>query len=154
MNIDFRKATINDLKDICILNNNLFKLEKENYDETLIDNWPLTKPGKDYFKEMILHNYVQVAVANKKIIGYLAGTINEKGSYENIQYGEINNMYIDSWYQGQKIGTKLIDDFKNHLKSNNISNIKVIASYKNLNAIKFYKRNGLEEFNIELTQKF
>lgn len=42
MNIDFRKATINDLKDICILNNNLFKLEKENYDETLIDNWPLT----------------------------------------------------------------------------------------------------------------
>lgn len=38
MNIDFRKATINDLKDICILNNNLFKLEKENYDETLIDN--------------------------------------------------------------------------------------------------------------------
>lgn len=63
-------------------------------------------------------------------------------------------MYIDSGYQGQKIGTKLIDDFKNHLKSNNISNIKVIASYKNSNAIKFYKRNGLEEFNIELIQKF
>lgn len=63
-------------------------------------------------------------------------------------------MYIDSGYQGQKIGTKLIDDFKNYLKSNNISNIKVIASSKNLNAIKFYKRNCLEEFNIELTQKF
>ena len=63
-------------------------------------------------------------------------------------------MYIDSGYQGQKIGTKLIDDFKNYLKSNNISNIKVIASSKNLNAIKFYKRNVLEEFNIELTQKF
>ena len=55
MNIDFRKATINDLKDICMLNNNLFKLEKENYDEILIDNWPLTKPGKDYFKEMIMY---------------------------------------------------------------------------------------------------
>ena len=48
-------------------------------------------------------------------------------------------MDIDSGYQGQKIGTKLIDDFKNYLKSNNISNIKVIASSKNLNAIKFYQ---------------
>lgn len=154
MNIDFRKATINDLKDICKLNNNLFKLEKENYDETLIDNWPLTNHGKDYFTEMILHNYVQVAIVNKKIIGYLAGSINEKCSYENIQYGEINNMYIDLEYQGQKIGTKLIENFKNYLKGKNIHNIRVIASYKNLNAIKFYKRNGLEEFNIELTQNF
>lgn len=154
MEISFRKATIDDLKDICTLNNKLFKLEKENYDETLVDNWPLTTPGKDYFKEMILINYVQVAVINEKIIGYLAGSINEKTSYENVQYGEINNMYIDEKYQGQKIGSTLIDNFKKYLKNNNISSIKVIASYKNLNAIKFYKRNGLEEFNVELTQNF
>lgn len=154
MEISFRKATIDDLKDICTLNNKLFKLEKENYDETLVDNWPLTTPGKDYFKEMILINYVQVAVINEKIIGYLAGSFNEKTSYENVQYGEINNMYIDEKYQGQKIGSTLIDNFKKYLKNNNISSIKVIASYKNLNAIKFYKRNGLEEFNVELTQNF
>lgn len=52
---------------------------------------------------MISHHYVQVAVLNDHIIGYLAGSINEKGSYENIQYGEINNMYILEEYQGQKL---------------------------------------------------
>lgn len=154
MNIDFRKANVNDLKDICRLNNSLFKLEKENYDETLTDNWPLTNAGKDYFEDMILNNYVQVAIVYGKVIGYLAGSINKKSSYENVQYGEINNMYIDEEYQGKKIGTKLINNFKQYLKNNNISSIKVIASYKNSKAIKFYKRNGMEEFNIELTQKF
>ena len=103
---------------------------------------------------MILHHYVQVAVLNDHIIGYLASSINEKGPYENIQYGEINNMYILEEYQGQKIGTKLIANFKKYLKDNNISSLKVTASYKNIKVINFYKRNGLAEFNIELTQNF
>ena len=154
MNINFISSTLNDLEEICNLNNTLFKLEKTHYDEILITDWPLTTEGQAYFKDMILHHYVQVAVLNDHIIGYLAGSINEKGPYENIQYGEINNMYILEEYQGQKIGTKLIANFKKYLKDNNISSLKVTASYKNIKAITFYKRNGLAEFNIELTQNF
>ena len=152
-NVIIKKATIKNLEDIVNLNNELFKLEKDNYDETLVENWPLTKEGNEYFKDLILNNFVIVANMNEKIIGYLAGSINEKGSYEEIQYGEINNMFIEEKYRKYGIGKKLINEFKNYCKENNIYNIKVEASYKNKSAIEFYHKNGFSDFNLTLTTK-
>ena len=93
-NIAIRKATIDDLIIIQELNNGLFELEKENYDSTLTRNWPLTDEGKEYFTDLINNSYVIVAELDNNIVGYLTGSINEKGTYEEIQYGEINNMFI------------------------------------------------------------
>ena len=151
--IIIRKVTIGDLRSIQELNNDLFKLEKENYDSTLIENWPLSKDGEDYFTDLINNHYVIVALLNNEIVGYLAGSINEKGSYEEIQYGELNNMLIKENCRGYGIGKKLINNFKDYCKENNIYNVKVTASYKNQDAINFYKRNGFSEFDLTLTMK-
>ena len=149
--ISIRKAVLEDLKCVANLNNELFKLEIENYDPTLTPNWPLTEEGKSYFEDLIKNHYVIVATTNEKIVAYLAGTINEKGSYEEIQYGEINNMLVLEECRGLGIGKLLIDDFKRYCKNKGINNIKVEASAKNKNAISFYKKNGFEDFNITLT---
>ena len=146
-----RIANINDLGYIQELNNELFKLEKENYDPTLVSNWPLTEEGKNYFTDLINNHYVVLAILNNEIVGYLAGTINEKGSYEEVQYGEINNMFIKDNLRGYGIGKRLINSFKDYCKENNIDNLIVTASSKNSNAINFYKRNGFEDFNLTLT---
>lgn len=151
--IIIRKATIEDLKCIQELNNDLFKLEKANYDSTLIENWPLSKDGEEYFTDLINNHYVIVAILNNEIVGYLAGSINEKCSYEEIQYGELNNMFINENFRGYGIGKKLIDSFKNYCKDNNIDNIKVTASYKNKDAINFYKKCDFSEFDLTLTMK-
>ena len=150
-NVLIKKATLEDLKTIQNLNNELFKLEKENYDSTLVSNWPLTNEGKLYFEDLINNQYVIVAILNDEIVGYLAGTINEKGSYEEIQYGEINNMLVKDECRGYGIGKMLINNFKDYCRENNIYNVKVEASAKNENAINFYKKNGFEEFNTTLT---
>ena len=76
-----RQATLKDLKSIQNLNYELFKLEKENYDPTLIVDWPLSEEGKNYFEDLIKNEFVIIAMKNEKMIGYLAGTINKKGSY-------------------------------------------------------------------------
>lgn len=149
--MDIRRANLNDLDIICELNNQLFKLEKENYDSTLVDNWPLTNEGKEYFEDLIKNHYVIVALLNDKIVGYLAGTIEEKESYELIQYGEINNMLVTEECRGTGIGRKLIDNFKEYCKNHSINNIKVVASFKNKDAINFYHKNGFEDFNLTLT---
>lgn len=115
-NLIIRKATLNDLSIVQELNNNLFELEIENYDDTLVKNWSLTTEGKNYFEDLIINNYVIVAEKDNKIIGYLAGTINDKGSYENIRYGEVNNMYISDGFRGLNIGKKLINEFKTYCK--------------------------------------
>lgn len=149
--IIIRQATLEDLNAIQNLNYELFKLEKENFDSTLIVEWPLSEEGRKYFEDLINNEYVIVAVLDKNIIGYLAGTINEKVSYEIVQYGEINNMLVDYEYRGLGIGKQLIDKFKEYCKNRNINNLKVLASTKNINAIEFYKKQGFGEFNITLT---
>ena len=45
-NIEIRKASLEDLEIVRNLNNELFKLEKENFDSTLVENWPLSEDGK------------------------------------------------------------------------------------------------------------
>ena len=152
-NITIRKATIEDLEIVQELNNGLFELEKENYDSTLVRDWPFTEDGKKYFTDLITNNYVVLAKLDNKPVGYLAGTINGKGSYEDVQYGELNNMFIKEECRGLGIGKSLINSFKDYCKSNGINNLKVTASYKNIKAIEFYQKNGFEEFNITLTTK-
>ena len=48
-----RKAEIKDLERIQELNNQLFDLEIENFDEYLIKNWPLSTEGRNYFLNAI-----------------------------------------------------------------------------------------------------
>ena len=152
-NIIIRKATLEDLSTIQELNNSLFKLEKDNYDPTLVNAWPLSEEGKDYFSDLINNHYVIVALLDNSIVGYLAGSIEEKCSYVEVQYGKINNMLVKDEYRGYGIGKSLIDNFKEYCRTKDILNIKVVASYKNKNAIEFYCKNGFEEFDITLTKK-
>ena len=95
-NILIRQATLKDTKAIQKLNHKLFKLEKEFYDPTLMTDWPLSQSGKEYFENLISNEYVIVATKDNTIIGYLAGSINEKSSYSSVRYGEINNMLIEA----------------------------------------------------------
>jgi len=60
-------------------------------------------------------------------------------------------MLVKDECRGYGIGKKLINNFKDYCRENNIYNVKVEASAKNENAINFYKKNGFEEFNITLT---
>ena len=152
-NVIIRKATLEDLSTIQELNNFLFKLEKEKYDPTLVNDWPLSEEGKEYFLDLINNHYVIVALLDNNIVGYLAGSIEEKCSYVEVQYGEINNMLVKDEYRGYGIGKSLIDNFKEYCRTKDILNIKVVSSYKNKNAIEFYRKNGFEEFDITLTTK-
>lgn len=151
--IVIRQATLNDLQSIQNLNYELFKSEKENFDSTLIVDWPLSEEGKNYFEELINNEYVIIALNGENVTGYLAGSINEKGSYELIQYGEINNMLVDEKYRGFGIGKHLINKFKEYCKSKNITNLKVVASAKNKNAVEFYRKQGFNDFDITLTMR-
>lgn len=150
-NLIIRNADLKDLEIIQKLNNELFDLELKNYDTTLVKDWAISNEGKKYFEDLINNHFVVVALLDDEIVGYLAGTINEKGSYENIQYGEINNMFIKDSCRGYGVGKALVNEFKMYCKSKGINDLIVTASAKNKNAINFYKKNGFEEFNLTLT---
>ena len=153
MVINIRRANLEDLKYIQTLNNSLFELEYNNYDDTLKLNWPLENEGKEYFKDMIENNIVYVAETNGNIIGYLAGSISEQISYITETFAELDNMYVNEEYRRYGVGTLLINEFKKHCKENNIQNIKVTASAKNTRAIQFYMKNEFADYNVTLKLK-
>ena len=148
-----RKANLEDLNAIQELNNNLFELEFNNFDDTLKVGWPFEKEGKEYFENMLNSEIVFVAEVEEKIVGYLAGSICEEVSYITETFAELDNMCIDDNYRRYGIGTLLMDEFKKHCKEKNMQNIKVTASAKNSRAIQFYMKNGFEDYNITLKYK-
>ena len=141
-----------DLFEIEKLNKELFELEFNNFDSSLIEDWPLTQEGKEYFEDAIKNDIVLVACVDGKIVGYLAGTLNSQYSYNNIVQAELDNMCIMNEYRKLGIGSKLFEEFKKICKENKINEIKVIASYNNTNAIAFYKSNGFKESELTLKQ--
>ena len=149
--IQIRKAKLNDTKTIQKLNHELFKLEKKCFDSTLITDWPLSKEGEKYFEDLIKNSYVIIALKDEIPVAYLAGSISDRCPYSLLQYGEINNMFVDSSSRGQGIGKTLVDYFKQYCAEKNIQNLKVVASAKNKNAQEFYRKQGFSEFDITLT---
>ncbi len=153
MEINIRRANINDLSYIQELNNSLFELEYNNFDDTLKVGWPFENEGKKYFEYMIKNEIVFFAEVKEKIVGYLAGTICKEVSYITESFAELDNMYINEEYRRFGIGTLLINEFKKYCKGKNIQNIKVTASAKNNKAINFYMKNGFEDYNVTLKYK-
>lgn len=148
-----RKAVLEDLNSIQKLNNSLFDLEFNNFDDTLKVGWPFEKDGKEYFENMINNEIVFVATVDKEIVGYLAGSICEEISYITETFAELDNMCIYDEYRRFGIGTLLMNEFKKYCKERNVQNIKVTASAKNSRAIQFYMKNGFEDYNITLKYK-
>lgn len=150
MELTIKKATIEDLNTIQDLNNKLFELEYNNFDPSLKIGWPYEIAGEEYFKDLIENQIIYLAIMNNEIVGYLAGSIHVEYSYNTNSLAELDNMFILEEYRKYGIGTKLFNEFKKYCKENNIQELKVTASSKNLNAIKFYQKNGFEEFETTL----
>lgn len=151
--IVIRKATLKDLQTIQQLNHMLFILESEKFDDTLITDWPLSAYGEEYFKTAIENDIVLVSIVDDKIVGYIIGSLNTEGTYNNMKQAELNNMYVCEEYRSMGIGTELFNQLKKICIQNSIQEIKVVADYKNIKGINFYKNNGFEEAEITLKQK-
>ena len=148
--IKIRKATTQDIDEIIKLNKILFDLEYNNFDDTLNINRPTSDEWKSYFQDSITKNITLVATIDNYIIGYLIWNLDSQFSYNTVKQAELNNMCILDKYRKIGIGTKLINEFKKICNNNGIQEIKVTASYKNINAIKFYKKNGFNESELTL----
>ena len=148
-----RKATKKDLEAVQKLNLLLFKYDVA-FDETLNMNWTFSKVGTDYFNSRIESEFVYVAEANGKIIGYLAGSFNNQVSYSHEVYAELENMFVMDEWRRHGVGKALCQEFFAQCEQRKIKSIRVTASAKNSRAVAFYKNIGFEEFDLVLKRRF
>lgn len=149
MNIVIRNATLKDINDIQALSQKLIEYEynlcKNKYMVNL--NWSYSDDGYKTFKMLIEKHYVYVAEHNNKIIGYMAGRIISKSSCDTFDVMKLDNLYIEELYRNYGIGTSFLNIFKEICLNNKIDFIKLDTLSDNEKTIKFYKKNGLYNYN-------
>ena len=150
MNINIRRAKIEELKIIQDLNHDLFASDSKR-DQFLNHNWPY-KDGKKYFKKKILdpNNICLVAELNDEIVGYLAGEVLETESWRPVKRTELQNMFVKSQFRSKGVGKLLVGEFLKWSKSKGAQRALVVAYSTNDRAIEFYKRNGFEPESLSL----
>lgn len=156
-NFEIKPAEIEDVPAIQKLCKELFLNEvQKGFDNNLDANWSLSKKGKKEIKQRILSNNSCgfVVKIDNRIIGYLIGLIlEEETGRSSSKYAELEHMYVNPKYRSLGIGKKLVNKFKTWSKSKKLKIMKVNVSYKNEDAINFYKKVGLLPADITLAMK-
>ncbi|MFH1802781.1 MAG: GNAT family N-acetyltransferase [archaeon] len=142
-----RKATIEDLKEIKKLNQELFHHDFK-FDKTLDIGWP--SKNEDYYKKSITgkDSITLIAEDEGEIMGYLIGAITTAADYRKIkQIAKLENMLILKEHRRKGVGKQLIKEFIDWAKVKDAHKAKVIASAQNEPAINAYKSMGFEEYS-------
>lgn len=152
--IKIRKADENDFFIIQKLNNLLFKREQKNFDSTLVVSWPFSKEGEEYFRQILSTKNSQAWLAEDdgKTIGYLIGKIVTKVPRSRTikKRAILDNMFVLKDYRNKGIGGLLVKEFIVWAGKNKVDNLRVTAFAGNKDAIKFYKQNGFQDYNLTL----
>jgi GNAT superfamily N-acetyltransferase len=149
MKVKIQFATIKNLRDIQNLNHQLCIKENKEFDATIRKNYSLSKVGEKYFKKRITNDCALIALIDKKIVGYLIGSIIEEEDYRNIsKLAEAEDMIILKEYRNLGIGKQLFNGFFRWCKSKKVKRVRAITSFQNKNTIAFIKGEGFREYNL------
>lgn len=153
MHIRIRKADFKDIKTLQKLNYEVF-IDNHKYDDDLILDWSLTEKGRVYFSKLLsnIHAVCFIAEDEGNAVGYIAAKPKDL-SYKKSKYLEIENMGTIPAYRSKVIGTVLVKKIKEWGKERGYDRLYVNAYFKNTGAIKFYKRNGLQETDISFEER-
>lgn len=151
-NFIYERASIKNLKEVQLLNNELFKYEAENKFDFYIPNWALGEKAANYFKDLISNQYVEIVYFEKSPIGYLAGSITDIPYYQG-KSAELENMFIKEEYRKLGIGSKLVNNFVLWTQSHDCKRVFITASQGNVDTIKFYQKKGFEILNTTLKKE-
>jgi ribosomal protein S18 acetylase RimI-like enzyme len=148
--MNIRRATQEDLDIIQKLNQKLCKRENHEFDATVKQNFPLTEDDLEYIKKSIKGDgkLCLVVEDDNTLIGYLIASIEPAGSYRNIEkVSELDSFWVEPDYRNNGLGKKLVNEFKKWSLDQGVDRIRVNVSTQNVGAIKFYKREGFEDYD-------
>lgn len=145
--IEYEDKYLEDIRDLLV--------ELEEYIVS-IDKDELDQVGKDYREKMALMELEEVnknngkcyiAVENNKAIGLIMGCIFPYDEKDYLDYkcpkkGEITELIVSKKARGQGIGKVLMNKMEEYFKSLGCEYILLDVFAYNVNAIKFYEKEG------------
>lgn len=156
MNIKIRNSKPQDWQILQNLNHKIMFVNKK-YDPYFNLDWEHTDFGVNYFKAMVSSTEDAccfIAEADNQPVGYINGNIKIQGyRIDSIKTAEIINIAVLPKFQSKGIGSKLFSAFMVWAKQRKATHLTVNSFYKNKQAIRFYKKIGLEPIDITLEGK-
>jgi ribosomal protein S18 acetylase RimI-like enzyme len=151
MEVQIKKASIDNLKAIINLNQKLFDNEYKNFDKTLDCSWPAK--NKKYFKESIKgkDTLALVVIMGEEVVGYAIGRIRKaRDSRKIFKIAELENIFVLPECRSKGIGCSLCEKFFKWADEKGIKRAKVRVSAKNKRAIEYYKKCGFSDHDLVL----
>lgn len=136
MNIEIKKY---DQENADICNKFLTKLinDETKYDENLKNNIIIN----NYYNKLNENSVIYIAFINNKVVGYIYGYVTED-IFVKEKTAKLDALYVLEEYRGNKIASKLIEEFKNWCFSKKVKYIEVTAWNDNIDATKIYLKHG------------
>ena len=132
MNIEIKKY---DQENASVCNDLLTKLIKDEtkYDENLKNNIIIN----NYYNKLNENSVIYIAFINNKVVGYIYGYVTED-IFVKEKTAKLDALYVIEEYRGNKIASKLIEEYKNWCFSKDVKYIEVTAWNDNIDATKIY----------------
>lgn len=132
MNIEIKKY---DQENASVCNDLLTKLinDETKYDENLKNNIIIN----NYYNKLNENSVIYIAFINNKVVGYIYGYVAED-IFVKEKTAKLDALYVIEEYRGNKIASKLIEEYKNWCFSKDVKYIEVTAWNDNIDATKIY----------------
>ena len=132
MNIEIKKY---DQENASVCNDLLTKLinDETKYDENLKNNIIIN----NYYNKLNENSVIYIAFINNKVVGYIYGYVTED-IFVKEKTAKLDALYVIEEYRGNKIASKLIEEYKNWCFSKEVKYIEVTAWNDNIDATKIY----------------
>ncbi|MBW2975312.1 GNAT family N-acetyltransferase [Candidatus Woesearchaeota archaeon] len=155
--MEIRKAEEKDLEEIFKLK---LKLKKE---EKKADRYlrPITRT-RDIYKKYLardlrrqgMDRIILVAVRDRKIIGYVRGTLTRTLHILNVRLrGTIDNLYIEKKYRKNGAAKDLIKELIIWFREKKVDVMTLHVYPSNHKAVSLYKKLGFREYTINMNKK-
>lgn len=157
-----REATDSDKNIFIEFSLKLARYNRNNHrDECKTDNFDLVLnsikiKAENTFSNRNEKTLILIAEQDEKAAGYaLARIFKEESTADNGtgRTGLFDELFVEEWARGQKIGQKLTSRVMEWFKTNGIGRIKLQAYTWNKTAQKFYEKNGFREYAVSM-EKF
>jgi ribosomal protein S18 acetylase RimI-like enzyme len=149
--IAIKQAGEKDVPIIVDLNSALFKEDAGQRDPFMNLKWP-HEEGHDYFTKLLQSekSVGLLAEIEGQVIGYLVGYLRQSSSLRPVRIAELESMYVQKEYRGQRVGQQLVRRFLEWSRKQGTERVSVTAYAANEEAVSFYKRMGFIPKNLTL----
>lgn len=147
--MSIRKATINDLKSLQSLNQELGEYNAS-IDKFAQADWGKTEEARQHYEHAIEDPDALCIVSeeNGNLAGYLTGELLPDAASRPGKRAELVNMVVLENHRNQGIGPKLIEEFLNWSRGKGADRIMVNVYAVNEGAIKLYERYGFKPLDL------